>query len=183
MMTLDRWGLAARVANSGRCAMAIECWALRPSRITSTSSPCPRSCRVNHSAISGWRGRIASTVAGVFALAVSLCAWSQGVADGDDFRVTLLGTGSPQPATNRFGPGVLVQAGGQTLLIDCGRGTTQRLISPALSWELSTSSSSPTCIRIMSWVSPICGSPAGWKFPPRSAKEHSKYSGRQEPAT
>lgn len=45
----------------------------------------------------------------------------------DEFRVTLLGTGSPAPTMRRFGPGVLVQAGGKTLLIDCGRGTTQRL--------------------------------------------------------
>lgn len=55
----------------------------------------------------------------------SVC--SQGAVDGDDFRVTLLGTGSPQPTIDRFGPGVLVQAGGKTLLIDCGRGVTQRL--------------------------------------------------------
>ena len=48
--------------------------------------------------------------------------------DGDDFRVTLLGTGSPQPSITRFGPGVLVQAGGQILLFDCGRGVTQRLV-------------------------------------------------------
>jgi ribonuclease Z len=45
----------------------------------------------------------------------------------DEFRVTLLGTGSPAPVMDRFGPGVLVQAGGLNLLIDCGRGVTQRL--------------------------------------------------------
>jgi ribonuclease Z len=60
-------------------------------------------------------------------LAISPFAWPQSPADGDDFRVTLLGTGSPQPVMDRFGPGVLVQAGGQTLLFDCGRGITQRL--------------------------------------------------------
>ena len=32
----------------------------------------------------------------------------------------------------RFGPGVLIQAGGKTLLIDCGRGTTQRLLQSGL---------------------------------------------------
>ncbi len=46
----------------------------------------------------------------------------------DEFRVTLLGTGSPAPIMRRFGPGVLVQAAGKTLLIDSGRGTTQRLM-------------------------------------------------------
>lgn len=45
----------------------------------------------------------------------------------DEFRVTLLGTGSPAPVMRRFGPGVLVEAGGKKLLIDGGRGTTQRL--------------------------------------------------------
>ena len=52
--------------------------------------------------------------------------------DTDEFRVTLLGTGSPAPLMRRFGPGVLVQAGGKTLLIDCGRGTTQRLMQSGL---------------------------------------------------
>lgn len=50
----------------------------------------------------------------------------------EEFRVTLLGTGSPAPVMNRFGPGVLVQAGGKVLLIDCGRGTTQRLLQAGL---------------------------------------------------
>ena len=76
---------------------------------------------------SGWRTLGASVIAGLFALAVSAYAWPQSPADGDDFQVTLLGTGSPPPVMNRFGPGVLVQAGGQTLLFDCGRGVTQRL--------------------------------------------------------
>ena len=44
-----------------------------------------------------------------------------------EFRVTLLGTGAPPPLMRRFGPGVLVQAGGQSVLIDSGRGVTQRL--------------------------------------------------------
>ena len=75
----------------------------------------------------GWRAACASVIGGVLGLAVSASAWPQGPADGDDFKVTLLGTGSPPPVMNRFGPGVLVQAGGQTLLFDCGRGVTQRL--------------------------------------------------------
>lgn len=41
--------------------------------------------------------------------------------------VTLLGTGRPIPALDRFGAGTLVQAGPVTLLFDCGRGVTQRL--------------------------------------------------------
>src|SRR5664279_3600055 len=41
--------------------------------------------------------------------------------------VTLLGTGSPQPIMERFGPSILVQAGSETLLFDAGRGCLQRL--------------------------------------------------------
>jgi ribonuclease Z len=44
-----------------------------------------------------------------------------------NFTVTLLGTGNPRPAITRFGPSILVQAGGQNLLFDCGRGSTMRL--------------------------------------------------------
>jgi ribonuclease Z len=41
-------------------------------------------------------------------------------------EVTLLGTGSPIPDANRAGPSTLVRAGGQTFLVDCGRGVLQR---------------------------------------------------------
>lgn len=42
-------------------------------------------------------------------------------------EVTLLGTGSPAPALDRFGPSTLVQAGDQTLVFDAGRGVMQQL--------------------------------------------------------
>jgi ribonuclease Z len=42
-------------------------------------------------------------------------------------KVTLLGTGNPRPAMSRFGPSILVEAGGKKFLFDCGRGATQRL--------------------------------------------------------
>jgi ribonuclease Z len=45
----------------------------------------------------------------------------------DGIRVTLLGTGGPQPSVERFGPATLVEAGEAVLLFDCGRGVTQRL--------------------------------------------------------
>ena len=47
--------------------------------------------------------------------------------DRTDFRVTLLGTGTPIPVSDRFGPSTLVEAGDQKLLIDAGRGATIRL--------------------------------------------------------
>jgi ribonuclease Z len=42
-------------------------------------------------------------------------------------EVTLLGTGSPIPDAQRAGPSTLVRAGGQTFLVDCGRGVQQRM--------------------------------------------------------
>lgn len=64
---------------------------------------------------------------GLAAVAIAQPAAPPPPAARDEFRVTLLGTGSPAPNMRRFGPGVLVQAGGKVLLIDCGRGVTQRL--------------------------------------------------------
>ncbi len=47
-----------------------------------------------------------------------------------DFEVIMLGVGSPPPLMNRFGPGTLIKAGDKYLLVDAGRGVTQRL------WQL-----------------------------------------------
>src|SRR5690349_24974013 len=47
-----------------------------------------------------------------------------------DFRVTLLGTSTPNPLPDRFGPSTLVEAGSERLVFDCGRGCTIRL------WQL-----------------------------------------------
>jgi len=44
-----------------------------------------------------------------------------------EFKVTLLGTGAPKPTYERFGPATLVEAGGQKLLFDAGRGAAIRL--------------------------------------------------------
>jgi ribonuclease Z len=43
------------------------------------------------------------------------------------FLVTLLGTGTPRPIMERFGPSILVEAGAEVLLFDAGRGSLQRL--------------------------------------------------------
>ena len=55
-----------------------------------------------------------------------LTAGAARAADGD-FRVTLLGTGAPGPRADRFGPSTLVEAGGQVLLFDAGRGVPIRM--------------------------------------------------------
>jgi len=48
-------------------------------------------------------------------------------------EITLLGTGSPIPDPNRAGPSTLIRAGGQQLLVDCGRGVLQRLAAAGAS--------------------------------------------------
>lgn len=45
----------------------------------------------------------------------------------NEIMVTLLGTGSPTPRADRFGPSTLIEAGGKRILIDAGRGLTIRL--------------------------------------------------------
>ena len=52
-----------------------------------------------------------------------------------EIKVTLLGTGTPVPAMNRFGPSTLVEADGQTFLFDAGRGAMQRLAQLRVRWQ------------------------------------------------
>jgi ribonuclease Z len=44
-------------------------------------------------------------------------------------KITLLGTGSPIPDPLRAGPCTLVQAGGENVMVDCGRGALMRLLA------------------------------------------------------
>jgi ribonuclease Z len=61
----------------------------------------------------------------IFFIVVASCTNAQ-----SPIKITLLGTGAPVPSIERFGPSILVEAGGQKLLFDCGRGAGQRL------WQL-----------------------------------------------
>ena len=45
----------------------------------------------------------------------------------DILNITLLGTGTPVPLIERMGCSILVQAGEESILIDCGRGAVQRI--------------------------------------------------------
>jgi ribonuclease Z len=63
---------------------------------------------------------------GLLALLLGTTVSAQSKADSD-FKVTLLGTGTPIPDPDRFGPSTLVEAGNQKLLFDAGRGATIRL--------------------------------------------------------
>ena len=72
--------------------------------------------------------RLVSTVAAILLTGL----WTTGLAHAgqSDFRLTLIGSGTPIPAADRFGPATLVEAGEQKLLFDAGRGATIRL------WQL-----------------------------------------------
>ena len=78
-------------------------------------------------------------LAGTF-LAVTLglapIALAQGASSlpADEIRVTLLGTGTPRPVMDRFGPSILVEAGNEKLIIDAGRGSIQRLLQLNVSY-------------------------------------------------
>jgi ribonuclease Z len=70
-------------------------------------------------------------VSSLFALfLIGLSSMDPANAGQSDFRLTLIGSGVPIPAADRFGPATLVEAGDQKLLFDAGRGATIRL------WQL-----------------------------------------------
>lgn len=52
----------------------------------------------------------------------------------NEIRVTLLGTGTPRPVMDRFGPSILVEAGEEKLIFDAGRGAMQRLLQLDVSY-------------------------------------------------
>jgi ribonuclease Z len=62
-----------------------------------------------------------------WALALTLVVAAPVTQAQTDFKVTLLGTASPTPRPDRFGPSTLVEAGDQKLLFDAGRGVPIRL--------------------------------------------------------
>src|SRR5690242_18930376 len=69
----------------------------------------------------------ASLLLGLVVMTAAVLAQSKEAA-APGITVTLLGTGGgPNPNLKRFGPSILVQAGRQTLLFDCGRGASIRL--------------------------------------------------------
>jgi len=67
------------------------------------------------------------------ALFVIVCAST--AAQGQEIKVTLLGTGCPPAVMNRFGPSILVEAGEQKFLFDAGRGALQRLNQVKVRWR------------------------------------------------
>lgn len=57
------------------------------------------------------------------------------LAQEPSITVTLLGTGCPPAAMNRFGPSTLVEAGHQKFVFDAGRGAMQRLVQLGVRWQ------------------------------------------------
>jgi len=52
----------------------------------------------------------------------------------DDLKIILLGSGAgPRVDLQQFGPSILVEAGGERLLFDCGRGSTLRMAQVGIS--------------------------------------------------
>ena len=72
---------------------------------------------------------------GVVGIVLALTALAPATAAGQEIKVTLLGTGSPPPIMNRFGPSILVEAGGGKFLFDAGRGALQRLAQLGVRWQ------------------------------------------------
>ena len=72
---------------------------------------------------------------GAAALALAFMALGPADVRAQEIKVTLLGTGTPMPVMNRFGPSILVEAGGQKFLFDAGRGALQRLAQLKVGWK------------------------------------------------
>ena len=65
--------------------------------------------------------------------AILLGVFTVNTASAESIRVTLLGTGTPDPSAERYGPSTLVEAGDEKLIFDVGRGATVRLAQAKVS--------------------------------------------------
>ena len=54
---------------------------------------------------------------------------------GEEIRVTLLGTGDPRPVMEHFGPSILVEAADEKFIFDVGRGALQRLTQLGIAYD------------------------------------------------
>ena len=78
---------------------------------------------------------VSSIFRGVTGIVLALMAFVPVTAAGQEIQVTLLGTGCPPPAMDRFGPSILIEAGGGKFLFDAGRGALQRLAQLRVRWQ------------------------------------------------
>ena len=77
---------------------------------------------------------LAKTIQSSFWLLLAAFFLPLGIA-AQDIKVTLLGTGCPEPVMNRFGPSILVQAGERKFIFDVGRGAMQRLQQAGINFK------------------------------------------------
>lgn len=68
-------------------------------------------------------------------IGLAVIAILAGAVHAQQITVTLLGTGCPTPVMDRFGPSTLVEAAGQKILFDAGRGAIQRLTQLKVRWQ------------------------------------------------
>src|SRR5438132_3601801 len=78
---------------------------------------------------------VSRIVHGMMRLALVLSIVASAAVQGQEIKVTLLGTGCPPAVMNRFGPSILVEAGAQKFLFDAGRGALQRLNQVKVKWR------------------------------------------------
>ena len=78
-------------------------------------------------------------------------------ADDARMKVTLVGTGGPEYFPDRLGISTLVEANGEMLLFDVGRGANQRLYQSRVNRRTSRRYFSPIFTTIISRACPICG--------------------------
>ena len=64
---------------------------------------------------------------GVFVCCLGMLCRVQATSDKGVMKIVLLGTGTPYPGSDRFGSAIFIEAGGEKLLFDCGRGAVIRL--------------------------------------------------------
>jgi ribonuclease Z len=80
--------------------------------------------------------RIGSLAAvGLLACGLGSSAVAQAPQGSPNVKVTLLGTGSPTLSAERMGPCTLIEADGERLLFDAGRGCAIRLAQVRVSWR------------------------------------------------
>src|SRR5262245_15928914 len=78
------------------------------------------------------RGWLAALAGMVLLSANGVSAAAPAPPGADEIAVTLLGTGDPIPSPTRYGPSILVEAGGLKLVFDAGRGSTVRLFQQGI---------------------------------------------------
>jgi len=69
---------------------------------------------------------VRSFLVALIAVSVFLTDVSNAAVD-DEIKLTFLGTGAPRPSHDRYGPAILVEAGGYKIMVDAGPGMRERL--------------------------------------------------------